>query len=160
MTSRLRFADERPSMTRIAICAPATRITRDHAAAFDRLLAADFPQHSAIFHEQCFAAHGHFAGTDLERLNALVECANDPDYDAVWFAKGGYGSNRIAQAAIVRMNDACADENLCRVFRLRLSAGRALPSRHRAACAWADAGQRAQRIGPRGGVARAALVFR
>lgn len=93
-------------MTRIAICAPATRITHEHEAAFQTLLTDEFPQHSAFFHEQCFAVHGHFAGTDLQRLEALVECANDPAYDAVWFAKGGYGSNRIAEAAIARMNAA------------------------------------------------------
>jgi len=40
------------------------------------------------------------------RLEALIECANDSAFDAVWFAKGGYGSNRIAEAAIARMNDA------------------------------------------------------
>lgn len=93
-------------MTRIAICAPATAITRGHAAALETLIAEEFPEHSVQFHEQCFASHGHFAGPDLMRLEALLECANDPAFDAVWFAKGGYGSNRIAEAAIARMNDA------------------------------------------------------
>ncbi|MFW5633256.1 MAG: LD-carboxypeptidase [Erythrobacter sp.] len=93
-------------MTNIAICAPATPITRDHARALEALVAAEFPQHSVHFHEQCFARAGHFAGDDLVRLAALVECANDPAHDVVWFAKGGYGSNRIAEAALVRMNAA------------------------------------------------------
>jgi muramoyltetrapeptide carboxypeptidase len=91
-------------MSRIAICAPATAITRDHAAALQDLVAAEFPMHSVWFHEQCFASQGHFAGPDQQRLDALVECANNPDFDAVWFAKGGYGSNRIAQAAIAFMD--------------------------------------------------------
>lgn len=93
-------------MTRIAVCAPATPITREHAEAASQLVAEEFPEHSIFFHEQCFKSAGHFAGTDLERLEALVELANDPDFDAVWFAKGGYGSNRIAEAAIARMNAA------------------------------------------------------
>lgn len=93
-------------MTRIAVCAPATPITRDHAEAAEALVAQEFPEHSITFHEQCFKSAGHFAGTDLERLEALVELANDPEYDAVWFAKGGYGSNRIAEAAVTRMNAA------------------------------------------------------
>lgn len=93
-------------MTRIAVCAPATPITRDHAEAATTLVAEEFPEHSITFHEQCFKSAGHFAGTDLERLEALVELANNPDYDAVWFAKGGYGSNRIAEAAVTRMNAA------------------------------------------------------
>ena len=91
-------------MSKIAICAPATPITRDHAAACEELVAAEFPQHSVTFHDQCFESQGHFAGDDLRRLSALLDCANDPEYDAVWFAKGGYGSNRIAEAAVVQMN--------------------------------------------------------
>ncbi|MGY6552045.1 MAG: LD-carboxypeptidase [Erythrobacter sp.] len=91
-------------MTNIAICAPATPITREQAAALEAMVAAEFPAHRVTFHEQCFARAGHFAGDDLVRLTALLECANDPAFDAVWFAKGGYGSNRIAEAAVARMN--------------------------------------------------------
>src|SRR3546814_7508148 len=91
-------------MTRIAVCAPATPITRDHAAALEALIAAEFPGHSVHFHEQSFLSVGHFAGSDMERLSALLECANDPAFDAVWFARGGYGSIRIAEAAIARTN--------------------------------------------------------
>ncbi len=97
-------------MTRIAICAPATRITREHAAALEQLVAEEFPEHSVHFHEQCFAEWGHFAGPDAVRLDAFLECANDPSFDAVWFAKGGYGSNRIAQAAIPFLKPAAKDK--------------------------------------------------
>ncbi|MFZ9396241.1 MAG: LD-carboxypeptidase [Erythrobacter sp.] len=90
-------------MTRIAVCAPATSLTPEQADAARQLVADEFPEHSIFFHEQCFLNAGHFAGSDLERLEAFVELANDPTYDAVWFAKGGYGSNRIAEAAIARM---------------------------------------------------------
>jgi muramoyltetrapeptide carboxypeptidase len=93
-------------MTNIAICAPATPITREHQAALEELLAAEFPGHRVTFHDQCFERHGHFAGDDLRRLTALLECANDPAFDVVWFAKGGYGSNRIAEAAVAQMNRA------------------------------------------------------
>lgn len=93
-------------MTNIAICAPATPITREHAEALGALVVAEFPQHSLNFHDQCFATEGHFAGSDETRLSAFVECANDPSFDAVWFARGGYGSNRIAQAAIEQLSAA------------------------------------------------------
>jgi muramoyltetrapeptide carboxypeptidase len=43
---------------------------------------------------------GHFAGPDEARLAALREVMGDPSVDAVWFARGGYGSNRIAEAAV------------------------------------------------------------
>ena len=91
-------------MTNIAICAPATPITRDHASALEALVAGEFPGTKVTFHEQCYASQGHFAGDDLTRLSALLDCANDPSYDVVWFAKGGYGSNRIAEAAVAQMN--------------------------------------------------------
>lgn len=97
-------------MSRIAICAPATAITRDHARALEELVAEEFPEHSVWFHEQCFSQVGHFAGPDIERLEALVDCANNPEFDTVWFARGGYGSNRIAQAAIARFNDAAREK--------------------------------------------------
>lgn len=93
-------------MANIAICAPARAITRDHAAALETLVAREFPAMRVAFHEQCFASAGHFAGDDLTRLTALLDCANDPAFDAVWFARGGYGSNRIAEAAVARMNAA------------------------------------------------------
>jgi muramoyltetrapeptide carboxypeptidase len=91
-------------MTNIAICAPATPITREHQAALEEMVAAEFPGHRVTFHDQCFERAGHFAGDDLRRLTALLECANDPAFDVVWFAKGGYGSNRIAEAAVAQMN--------------------------------------------------------
>ena len=93
-------------MTRIAICAPATAITPEHGEAIERLVAEEFPEHSVWVHPQCYETWGHFAGTDDQRLTALLECANNPDYDAVWFAKGGYGSGRIAQAAATFMTEA------------------------------------------------------
>ena len=93
-------------MTNIAICAPATPITHEQRDALIALVAAEFPAHRVTFHDQCFDRAGHFAGDDLRRLTALLECANDPAFDVVWFAKGGYGSNRIAEAAVAQMNAA------------------------------------------------------
>ena len=52
-----------------------------------------------IFHPQCFLRSGHFAGPDSARAEAFVEMANDPELDAVWFARGGYGSCRLLDIA-------------------------------------------------------------
>jgi muramoyltetrapeptide carboxypeptidase len=93
-------------MSRIAICAPSTPITRDVATRVTALAAAEFPQLELHFHEQCFVEDGHFAGSDAVRLAALLECTNDAAFDAVWFAKGGYGANRIAVRAIAGFGDA------------------------------------------------------
>ncbi|HEY0960595.1 MAG TPA: LD-carboxypeptidase [Novosphingobium sp.] len=93
-------------MPSIAICAPSTPMTEDDAARVVRLAEAEFPDVSLHFHPQCFAEDGHFAGADALRLAALLECANDPAFDAVWFARGGYGACRIAEDAIAGMNAA------------------------------------------------------
>ncbi len=81
---------------KVAICAPATPLKRNYADAVLKLAETEFPDIALTFHPQCFVVEGHFAGRDEVRLEALLECANDPQFDAVWFAKGGYGSNRIA----------------------------------------------------------------
>lgn len=93
-------------MIRIAICAPATPITREVADWVTALAAREFAELKLSFHDQCFAADGHFAGPDSQRLGALLECANDPATDAVWFAKGGYGTIRIAAQALRGMDAA------------------------------------------------------
>ena len=88
-------------MTRIAICAPACPITSDDAARVEPIAQAYGV--TLHFHPQCFLNDGHFAGDDATRLGAFLDCANDPGFDAVWFARGGYGSNRIAQQAMGRL---------------------------------------------------------
>lgn len=93
-------------MPRIAICAPSTPFTRDDAERVRALAQAEYPELQLDFHEQCFAIDGHFAGSDAVRLAALLDCANDPAFDAVWFARGGYGAVRIAEQAVQQMNEA------------------------------------------------------
>ncbi len=94
-------------MPRVAICAPSRSITQEDAARVLEL-AAEFPGLELHFHPQCFLNDGHFAGSDAERLVAFVECADDPAFDAVWFARGGYGSNRIAQEAVGQLGKVAA----------------------------------------------------
>jgi muramoyltetrapeptide carboxypeptidase len=92
-------------MTRVAICAPSRSITAEDAARVEAL-AADYPDLELHFHPQCFLSEGHFAGSDAQRLAAMVECANDPSFESVWFARGGYGANRIAEAALPQLGEA------------------------------------------------------
>jgi muramoyltetrapeptide carboxypeptidase len=91
--------------TRIAICAPSTPITAEDADRVRRI-AADYPSLELEFHSQCFASEGHFAGNDALRLSAFLDCANDPQVDAVWFARGGYGACRIAEDALPLLTSA------------------------------------------------------
>lgn len=83
---------------RIAIVAPSCPLRRDAAAAVQAIAAAR-GDCDLVIHPQCFAEAGHFAGSDEQRLAALREVMADPAIGAVWFARGGYGSNRIAEEA-------------------------------------------------------------
>ena len=97
-------------MPSIAICAPSAAFTHEDAARVSALAAAEFPEAELHFHPQCFQTDGHFAGPDELRLSAFLECANDPAFDAVWFARGGYGANRIAEAALARLGRHAQDK--------------------------------------------------
>lgn len=74
------------------------------------LAQTEFPQLELAFHEQCFVQEGHFAGPDEVRLAAFLDCANDPGSEAVWFAKGGYGSNRLLPEALARLGPSAREK--------------------------------------------------
>lgn len=87
---------------RIAVVAPSCRLTEEAAEAVEAIADRRADCELAI-HPQCFLSDGHFAGPDDARLAALREVMADPSFNAVWFARGGYGSNRIAEAALTDM---------------------------------------------------------
>ncbi|MES2755508.1 MAG: LD-carboxypeptidase [Pseudomonadota bacterium] len=98
---------------RIGVVAPGRGIERDLAARVSAFAALTFPQLDLVFHEQCFAGDGHFAGSDALRAAAFLEVANDPGYDGMWFARGGYGSNRILDTVIPQLGNAAAAKRYC-----------------------------------------------
>ncbi len=99
------------SKTNIAIVAPASRITPELAEHVRAIAERLYGERTALhFHPQCFLSGGHFAGTDTERADALIEVANDPRFDAVWFARGGYGSGRIADKVIQNLKRSAWDK--------------------------------------------------
>ena len=59
--------------------------------------------------------------SDAARLAALRDVMADDSVDAIWFARGGYGSNRIAEAAVARPAAGRAIQDLSRLFRCRIS---------------------------------------
>jgi muramoyltetrapeptide carboxypeptidase len=85
---------------RIAVVAPSCTLKKEAADAV-RAIVEQRGDCELMIHPQCFLTEGHFAGSDEARLAALREVMVDPSIDAVWFARGGYGSNRIAEAALV-----------------------------------------------------------
>ena len=92
---------------KIAVVAPGSRLTADVAASVRTITAKLYSGGGAEihFHPQCFESHGHFAGDDAARTQAFLEVANDESYDAVWCARGGYGSCRVAEAVIRGLTD-------------------------------------------------------
>lgn len=85
---------------RIGVVAPARGITPEIAVRAQGLAALAAPEVDLVVHSQCFLSEGHFAGSDTVRATAFLEYANDPKIDALWFARGGYGSNRILHAVM------------------------------------------------------------
>ena len=89
---------------RIAVVAPSCTLKREAAEAVEAIV-AERGDCELLIHPQCFLSDGHFAGPDEARLAALREVMADPAVDAVWFARGGYGSNRIAEAILADLPD-------------------------------------------------------
>jgi muramoyltetrapeptide carboxypeptidase len=84
---------------RIGVVATGSRISPEVADRVQALSETLYPDRTPeiFFHPQCLASHGHFAGDDASRAQAFLEIANDESYDAVWFARGGYGSCRVIE---------------------------------------------------------------
>jgi muramoyltetrapeptide carboxypeptidase len=83
---------------KIAVVAPSCTLKPEAAEAVTAIAAARGDV-ELVIHPQCFLSDGHFAGSDVARLAALRQVMADDSVDAIWFARGGYGSNRIAEAA-------------------------------------------------------------
>ena len=97
---------------RIGIVAPSCSLDATVPDRLNTLARASLGQGAPEFvvHPQCFLSEGHFAGPDRVRIDALVETANNPSIDAVWFARGGYGACRVAEPAIRAMAPAARDK--------------------------------------------------
>lgn len=93
---------------RIGVVAPGACMSLEVAERVPALAARLYPERTPeiVFHPQCFASNGHFAGDDATRAAAFVDIANDEGFDALWFARGGYGSCRMAATALPRLTPA------------------------------------------------------
>jgi len=137
---------------RIAVVAPSCALKPEAAEAVRRIV-AERGDCELVVHPQCFLSEGHFAGPDEARLTALREVMADPGVDAVWFARGGYGSNRIAEAALADLPAAA----LGKTYLGYSDAGFLLAGLHKAGAkvAWGPMPQDVVRDGGEAAVARA-----
>ena len=137
---------------KIAVVAPSCTLSRQAA---DRLqsLVSERGDCDVSIHPQCFLSDGHFAGTDEQRLSALREVMADPAVEAVWFARGGYGSNRIAEAALEGLPEAARGKT----YMGYSDAGFLLAGLYKAGVdvAWGPMAQDVMRSGGEAAVARA-----
>lgn len=95
----------------IGVVAPGRRIEEamaEQVTALARTLHGD--RVAVRFHPQCFLSHGHFAGDDAARAAAFVSVANDPDVDAVWFGRGGYGACRLLDQGLENLSSAAREK--------------------------------------------------
>lgn len=104
--TRIRKWSGMPEKTaRIGVVAPACRVDPAVAERVREICARVYGGRvDLVFHPQCHLSEGHFAGSDQQRAAAFVEMANDPSFDAVWFGRGGYGSVRIVDAVMPRLD--------------------------------------------------------
>jgi muramoyltetrapeptide carboxypeptidase len=93
---------------RIGVVAPGGRISPALAERVAKLAGRCGAE--AVFHPQCFASWGHFAGDDETRARAFLDIANDPAFDALWFARGGYGAGRLVEPLLPALAPAARDK--------------------------------------------------
>jgi muramoyltetrapeptide carboxypeptidase len=92
---------------RIGVVNASSRLDPARGEAIQAWAASTYPggEVELVFHPATFDIHGHFGGDDATRARAFVEIANDPAIDAVWFARGGYGACRIAEAVVPQLTE-------------------------------------------------------
>lgn len=83
---------------RVAVVAPSRTLPKEAAKQVRPLAAEEGVE--LVIDPQCFLSEGHFAGSDVERADAFIRAANNPDFDGVWFARGGYGACRLLDRII------------------------------------------------------------
>ncbi len=93
---------------KIGVVATASRLSPEVADKVAALARSLYGEHAPeiVFHPDCLASAGHFAGDDAARARAFLEVANDASFDALWFARGGYGSCRISEAVLAGLTPA------------------------------------------------------
>jgi muramoyltetrapeptide carboxypeptidase len=102
----------RDGKIKIGIVAPGSRIDAGTAEKIMTLAGSLYPHNppELRFHPQCFLSSRHFAGDDETRAQAFLEVANDRSVDAVWFARGGYGSGRLAERVLPGLTAAAGEK--------------------------------------------------
>jgi muramoyltetrapeptide carboxypeptidase len=89
----------------IGIVAPAARVDRSIVEPILDIAKDLYGDEVEIrFHPSSFGGHGHFSADDATRTAAFLDYARSDEIVAMWFGRGGYGSARIAAAALAGLD--------------------------------------------------------
>ena len=91
---------------RIGIVAASSVARPDALSPMMAFAALAYPEADFTVSPHAFDRAGHFAGDDDIRAAAFLALANDPAIDAIWFLRGGYGSNRLLSRVMPALGDA------------------------------------------------------
>ena len=81
---------------RIAVVAPAGRFDKKRLTRGMNILREW--EYQLVPGPNLNAAHRYFAGTTEQRIEDMTWALTDPDIDAVWFARGGYGTVQVLES--------------------------------------------------------------
>lgn len=101
-----------PAGSRVAVIAPSGVVQPDRLGrGLDVLREWGY---RALIGRHVLAVAGHTAGTPAQRLEDLRWALTEPDVDAIWFARGGFGSMHLLEELIrlVRSDDLAAGRPL------------------------------------------------
>lgn len=95
------------SKIKIGVMAPGSRIDTKVAEQVKEIATGLYGDQAPeiYFHPQCFLSSGHFAGDDAQRTQAFLDIANDESFQALWFARGGYGACRLTEDLVPGLTD-------------------------------------------------------
>lgn len=79
--------------SKVAIVAPARKVTPDEVQ--NALVWLQDNGLIPVYDQRLFASHHIFAGDDVFRTAVMQDYLDRPDIDAIWLARGGYGSVHI-----------------------------------------------------------------
>jgi muramoyltetrapeptide carboxypeptidase len=83
--------------SRVALVAPAgPLLERDDITRAEELCRA--LDYDPVVGRHAYGRYGYLAGTDTDRLADLNEALRDPEVDAIWCLRGGFGVTRIIDA--------------------------------------------------------------
>ena len=77
----------------ISLVSPASPLTPQQTEKGIRLLESQ--GYHVKIHRSVYQSNGYLAGTDEERANDLIAAFHDPETQAVYCSRGGYGSSRL-----------------------------------------------------------------